>query len=107
MLTSSSSRWSRATWPSSTAARDRDAGGQPPPGPPFGQLPQPDRLDPGEPQPCVTAGEPEPAQQPDVVRELGVPANALDQITQISDRVQQEPALDMAALAGEAEVGDP
>jgi hypothetical protein len=52
-------------------------------------------------------GNPSLSQQPDIARELRVPADTLDKITQVTDRVQQEPALDIAALAGEPEIGHP
>jgi hypothetical protein len=84
---------------------DRDTGREPPAGPPFG-LPQPDRLDASEPEVGVPAGNPSLRSSPDIARELGVPADALDKIAQVTDRVQQEPAPDTAALAGEPRSAD-
>ena len=85
----------------------RGPGGQPPAGPAFGQRPQPGRLDPVEAQHRVPAGIAQPAQQPHIARILRVPADAVGQVAQVADRVQQEPALDAAPLGGEPQVGVP
>jgi len=82
-------------------------GRQPPAGPALGQRAQPGRLDPVEAQHGVPARVAEAAQQPHVARVLGVPAGAVDQVTQVADRVEQEPALDAAPLRGETQMSVP